>query len=331
MTGRIFVLIAAAAALAIAGCAGDDGTIGVQGPQGDEGPIGPEGPAGPAGSGSDGATGPAGPTGDTGAASATALRTLEEAFLDGGTWIVVPKNTAGEAVTALSYDADDDDWEVTVAAGTFDLTNLLTNGTYARLCSPQSQAPCVRFTPFDLPNQEGGQNQYGTFAKVVVTTPTTISTGYTHFGFSTIDMPTTGSGSYSGPFEGIVSVGAFTDDLTGSVAVEASFTADGGSVSFVSSGTGLANGGAATYDLEGTAAIVGNDYSGALSVAEYFDGAGGNDPTDFTASAGDDTFSGEFYGNQTTETAGVVDANDGDDFLIGGYWADGNLSGQVVE
>lgn len=284
-----------------------------------------------AGCGSDGTNGAPGADGADGAG---AVSTLNERFSGGGTWAVTAVDTAGLGgpITALTYNADTDDWLFTVGGTAFTL-DLLTAGTYSETgCTPGLGTTCATFTP------DGGSlaDRFGTFAKVTIDDGAAVDAGYTHYGFGTADMPAIGTGSYSGTFQGDVDNAGTPDTLSGTTTIEVDFGAVGDQVTFASEGNGAANAGAATYGIAGTALITGNSYSGGLSTAQY-DADGDpltlGDNTDYlVGTLPVSALSGTFYGNVAQETAGVVSAADGDgNSLIGGFEASGVVVGGTVE
>lgn len=289
----LLTTIIAAAALAVAGCEGDDGARGAPGADG-----------------------------------AGASQTLNERFSGGGTWAVTAVGTAGlsGAISAMTYDADADDWLFTVGADTFTL-DALALGVYSETGCDTTIETCATFEP------DGGSlaDRFGTFARVTIDDGGgVIDAGYTHYGFGTVDMPATGSGDYTGTFQGDVDNNGASDTLSGITTIGVDFGT--GEVIFDSAGNGAANAGAATYEIAGTASIAGgNDYSGSLSVATYdADGVVGGE-IDYIDGLFD-LVSGTFYGDVAQETAGVVSAADGlGNSLVGGFQASGEVVGGTVE
>lgn len=285
--------------------------------------------------GSDGTNGAPGAAGVDGVDGAGAAQTLNEAFSGGGTWAVNQVGTVGLGITTttLTYDADADDWLVTVGLAAFNLDDVV-DGVYSETgCTPEDGVEtCATFQP------AGGSltDRFGTFARL------TIDDGlddpdvaYTHYGFATddADMPAIGTATYNGTFQGDVDNGGVTDTLSGDTTIGVVFGPGGDQVNFASVGGGTANDGAATYEIIGTATITGNDYTGDLSVATY-------DPNSDPLVIGDnidyvdgllDIVSGSFYGDDAQETAGLVSAGAGLNSLIGGFQASGEVVGGIVE
>lgn len=202
------------------------------------------------------------------------------------------------------------------------------DGRYTSIgCNDGAPLPCVEAFSSEL-------IYASVFRTFIEHGPAVDTEGFGVFGVKTAvaDIPATGSFDYSGDFVGFTTVGG-GDNLSGTVDITADYDPAALSVTFASAGDGEANFGSATYTLSGTGTISGNSYSGTLNTASYdADGFSSGAPVDFRANAAiDDLFSGSFYGPASdaddgglineSETAGVVEATDGTDSLIGGFVA----------
>lgn len=238
-----------------------------------------------------------------------------------GTWRV---NLDGQTQTtytgtatlynALVYDNVADKWIFNVNGANHTLDYWVDNN-YDNWTSCST---CLDFYIYDDDNNPA-TSQYGTFGTVFYDTPT-IPFGaiFMHAGLKTPTMPTSGSGTYGGTFEGGVIGDLVLDELVGTATVTADFGTGG--TTFSSDGSGSFGG---SYSLGGTGTITGNTYQGTVS-GSYDDGAG----TVVNFVTAGSTLSGAFYGpDQTTvgvsETAGVVYSSDaaGTNEIVGGFWA----------
>lgn len=226
--------------------------------------------------------------------------------------------------TALVYDVDLDRWTVNLD-GTNHALDANGIGGYETL---SCTTVCVGLRVYD---NDPATSQYGTFGYGYYADQLKSTDFYTHFGLKTdpADMPGVGTARYAGVFAGSVNYtdanwGGMYDYLDGTANLTATFSTIGGTVAFLSAGSGSLPG--STYSLSGTATISGNAYAGTVT-GRYDDNVSPNLPSlqlDPSPAAG--TLSGAFYGPGPVETAGIVyatsapgDPNWGE--IAGGFWA----------
>lgn len=314
MQGRkntILALTALVAGLALAACEGD---------------TGPQGPAGlgyvpvPAPDQTLGEYDPLGDPVDQMIGNQLADSTgVWELQLDGAVQLDLGDGAPPVFGDAVRWDSDHNELWINVDGEWVALTEGMSIG-----CLPGVPQACVEIG--------FGGGDYAELAFVWIGHgPETDTYGVAHYGVKTAaaDMPTTGTATYSGEFEGIVSYTSNATDgldfLNGSADLAVDFVT--GDVAFASSGGGASG----PYALTGAATIDGNSYSGTVS-GTYDDLLSlPNIPT-ATFVTTESSLTGSFYGPVVTglsgdgpiETAGVVEANSdpADLFpatLIGGF------------
>lgn len=221
----------------------------------------------------------------------------------------------------LVYDANRRTWIINVNGEDYDYRQPYFDGhyysiySYDGLCKYDHITNCGTFWPYYFRDEDYGESKYGTFAKVWFEDPDNYVMAYVHFGLKTPDggMPTSGTGSYSGYFNGTVNFDD-PDALYGIVggAAEVAVNFGTGAVSFSST---RANGDW-EYSVSGDATITGNTYEGTM-FASYEDVDGNS----LTVTSDNGTLSGAFYGPNAEETAGIVSGTGDGGELVGGFWA----------
>lgn len=270
-------------------------------------------------------------------ATGPGLGGIQDHFELGGTWRVnldgQVQTTLGGTVAlanALIYDTVNDEWAVNINGANFVLGFNAIDSVYESSGCITLVNNCVVF------GASGGDplvTEYGAFGAVGYVDATTLTFVVAHAGLKTPDMPTIGTGTFAGTFEGVVIYtdtnpdpdigGMYIDALIGSADIFADFGA--GDLTFASSGVGEFPG--STYNLNGSATIAGNTYADTGTVTGFYhDNDSLNNPSlQLDATGAGSTLSGAFYGPAAVQTAGVVYATSapGDPAgeIAGGFWA----------
>ncbi|MDH5557044.1 MAG: hypothetical protein OEZ03_06815 [Alphaproteobacteria bacterium] len=251
---------------------------------------------------------------------------IEDYFAQGGVWSIGFARTGFSTGAGaflfdrgnLYYDTAAGDWILPTGSADYRMT---ADGGGRYVSSGCANAgDCITLYVHDA---DPIASQYGTFALAKAdngTGETAFMAGYGGLRTNGSLVPTRGTATYSGDFEGYGNQGASVYELTGAVDVSVDFA--GAALTMDAAGAIAGHpGGADAFTITATAPITTSTYS---TNSFYGTGVSGSITSSGTALASySGSFWGAFFGPDASEAVGMVairDTSGSGDFITGGFW-----------